>query len=46
MTRAKCLEKCLEDFPGGAVVKNLPSNTGDPGLIPGRELRLHMLRGS
>ena len=45
-TRAKCLEKCLEDFPGGAVVKNLPSNAGDPGLIPGRELRLHMLRGS
>ena len=22
-------------FPGGSVVKNLPANTGDPGLIPG-----------
>ena len=23
------------DFPGGPVVKNLPSNAGDTGLIPG-----------
>ena len=23
------------DFPGGPVVKNLPSNAGDVGLIPG-----------
>ena len=23
------------DFPGGPVVKNLPSNAGDKGLIPG-----------
>ena len=23
------------DFPGGPVVKNLPSNAGDAGLIPG-----------
>ena len=22
-------------FPGGSVVKNLPANAGDPGLIPG-----------
>ena len=22
-------------FPGGAVVKNLPANTGDAGSIPG-----------
>ena len=22
-------------FPGGSVVKNLPANTGDMGLIPG-----------
>ena len=32
------------DFPGGPVAKNLPSNAGDPGSIPG--LRSHMLRGS
>ena len=24
----------LRDFPGGAVVKNLPYNAGDVGLIP------------
>ena len=24
-----------QDFPGGPVVKNLPSNAGDPGSIPG-----------
>ena len=29
------------DFPGGAVVKNLPGNTGDTGSIPGLE-RSHM----
>ena len=25
----------IRDIPGGAVVKNLPSNAGDAGLIPG-----------
>ena len=25
----------LEGFPGGSVVKNLPANAGDMGLIPG-----------
>ena len=25
------------DFPGGSVVKNLPANAGDTGLIPGPE---------
>ena len=27
----------LKGFPGGAVVKNLPANAGDVGLIPGLE---------
>ena len=30
--------KCLKGFPGGAVVKNLPTNPGNPGdsvSIPG-----------
>ena len=27
--------KNIWDFPGGPVVKNSPSNAGDPGLIPG-----------
>ena len=30
------------DFPGGAVVKNLPANSGDMGSIPGPG-RSHML---
>ena len=25
----------MRDFPGGAVVKNPPSNAGDTGLVPG-----------
>ena len=25
----------MVDFPGGPVVKNLPANAGDTGLIPG-----------
>ena len=28
------INQCL-DFPGGPVVKNLPANAGDMGLIPG-----------
>ena len=27
--------KKTSDFPGGPVIKNLPSNAGDVGLIPG-----------
>ena len=30
------------DFPGGAVVKNLPANAGDAGSIPGPGIS-HML---
>ena len=33
------------DFPGGAVVKNLPANAGDTGLSPAPG-RSHMPRGS
>ena len=28
-------KKKSRDFPGGTVVKNLPANAGDVGLIPG-----------
>ena len=34
-----------KDFPGGIVVKNLPANAGNMGLIPGSG-RFHMARGS
>ena len=33
------------DFPDGPVVKNLPTNAGDTGSIPGRG-RFHMLHGN
>ena len=33
------------DFPGGPVVKNLPANAGDTGLIPGPG-RSHMPQGN
>ena len=34
--------KPLSDFPGGPVVKALPSNAGDTCLFPGWELRPSM----
>ena len=36
----------LRDFPGGPVVKKVPFNEGDPGSMPGQELRPHMPQGS
>ena len=30
-----CTTMWIRDFPGGPVVKNLPCNAGDTGLIPG-----------
>ena len=36
------LKWITRDFPGGSVVKNLPTNAGDTGLIPGLG-RFHML---
>ena len=33
-------------FPGGPVVKNLPCNAGDAGLIPGRGTNGAFLGGS
>ena len=37
---AKIKLKSLGDFPGGPVVKNLPSNTGDMSLIPNRGTKI------
>ena len=34
------------DFPGGPVVKNLPSNAGDTGLIPGQGTKIHKLHSA
>ena len=32
----KALDNIMEvGFPGGSVVKNLPANAGDTGLVPG-----------
>ena len=38
-------KKKVGDFPGGAVVKNLPASEGDTGLIPGPG-RSHMPRSN
>ena len=34
------------NLTGGPVVKNPPSNAGDAGLSPGKELGFHMLQGN
>ena len=33
------------DFPSGPVVKNLPSNAGDMGLIPGQGTKMPYATG-
>ena len=38
------INKRVGDFPGGPVVKNLPANAGDRGLIPGPG-KSHVPRG-
>ena len=38
-------EWMLADFPGGTIDKNLTSNAGDTGLIPGPG-RSHMLQSN
>ena len=45
-TKEKDKEKWGGAFPGGPVVKNLPSNAGDEGLIPRGELRSHKPQGN
>ena len=45
-TKEKDKEKWGWAFPGGPVVKNLPSNAEDKGLIPGRGLRSHKPKGN
>ena len=32
--------QATRDFPGGSVVKNLPSNAGDVAMIPGPETKI------
>ena len=40
-----CKERERMDFPSGSVVKNLPANAGNTGLIPSLE-RSHVLRAT
>ena len=35
----------MRDFPGGPVVKNLPSNAGDVDSIPGRGTKIPLATG-
>ena len=41
----KVLKQEMWGFPGGSMVKNLPANAGDVGLIPGLG-RSHMLQSN
>ena len=41
----QCSPKKTQDFPGGAVVKNLPAKAGDTGSSPGPE-RSHRPRSN
>ena len=43
--RQRHLNHPQQDFSGGTVVKNLPSNAGDEGSVPGPK-RSHMLQGN
>ena len=46
MTRKKCITKeSQQGFPDGSVVKDLPVNEGDMGLISG-PVRTHMLQNN
>ena len=40
------LKKTGRDFPGGSVVKTLPSNAGDTGLIPGQGSKIPRASGA
>ena len=44
-TKHKFKKKNFRDFPGGPVVKNLPSNAGDVGLIPGQGTKIPRATG-
>ena len=43
--KIKGIKIVKQDFPGGAVVKNPPANSGDTGSIPGPG-RSHMPRSN
>ena len=34
------MEQNVKDFPGGPVLKNLPSNAGGEGSIPGQRTKI------
>ena len=36
----KFIQRERRDFPGGPMVKNPPSNSGDAGLIPGKGTKI------
>ena len=37
---SSCTEEELRDFPGGPVVRTLPSTAGHTGLIPGQRAKI------
>ena len=40
MTMTSKIKISLQDFPGNPVVKNLPSNAGGLGSIPGQKVKI------
>ena len=40
MAETLCRDSQSQDFPGGIVVQNLPSNAGDSGSIPGQGTKI------
>ena len=45
LLRPQKLSIKIRDFPGGPVVKNLPSNAGDAGSIPGQGIKTPHSKG-
>ena len=39
------MEQNVKDFPGGPVLKNLPSNAGGEGSIPGQRTKIPCAEG-
>ena len=41
-----CIELDMTEWPTISVIKKLPANVGDTGLIPVPETKTHMLQGT
>ena len=44
--RERLFKLSIQDFPGGSVVKNPPSNAGDESPIPGQRIKIRCCSGA